>query len=110
MFLVFDLLDADLDEHVNILFDEKCSIFLFFITVSLQNTTIEERVALLKIQVVEIEEDISILIENDDFLFDEQVIQDERLLNLEETSDQVVLELAEVNVYLLGKNKLTLPV
>ena len=32
-----------------------------------------------------------------DFLFDEQVIQDERLLNLEETSDQVVRELAEIN-------------
>ena len=44
-----------------------------------QNTTIEERVALLEIQVVEIEDDVSILIENDNFLFDEQVIQDERL-------------------------------
>ena len=71
--------------------------------------------ALLEIQVVEIEEDIadtegdiSILIENDDFLFDEQVIQDERLLNLEETSVQVVVELAEVNVDLLGKKKQTL--
>ena len=37
------------------------------------------------------------------FLFDEQVIQDERLLNVEETSDQVVVELAEVNVDLQGK-------
>ena len=68
--------------------------------------------ALLEIQVVEIEEDIadvegdiSILIENDDFLFDEQVIQDERLLNLEETSDQVVVELTEISVDLLGKIK-----
>ena len=58
--------------------------------------------ALLEIQVVEIEEDISILIENDDFLFDEQIIQDERLLNLEETSVQVVVELAEVNADLQG--------
>ena len=32
-----------------------------------------------------------------DFLFDEQVIQDEKLLDLEETSDQVVRELAEIN-------------
>ena len=31
--------------------------------------------------------------ENVDFLFDEQVIQDERLLNLEETSDGIVGEL-----------------
>ena len=46
------------------------------------------------------------LVEGDvNFLFDEQVIQDERLLNLEETSDQVVVELAEVNVDLLGKNQ-----
>ena len=49
--------------------------------------------ALLEIQVVEVEEDISILIENDDFLFDEQVIQDERLLNLEETSNGIISEL-----------------
>ena len=49
--------------------------------------------ALLEIQVVEIEEDVSILIENDNFLFDEQVIQDERLLNLEETSDGINAEL-----------------
>ena len=31
-----------------------------------------------------------------DLLF-EQVIQNERLLNVEETSDQVVVELAEIN-------------
>ena len=54
-----------------------------------QNTTIEERVALLEIQVVEIEEDISILIENDDFLFDEQVIQDEQILDLEQENDVI---------------------
>ena len=64
--------------------------------------------ALLEIQVVEIEEDISILIENDDFLFDEQVIQDERLLELEQTDNEVVVELAEISVDLLGKNKPTL--
>ena len=49
--------------------------------------------AVLEIQVVEIEEDISILVENDNFLFDEQVIQDERLLNFEETSDGIIGEL-----------------
>ena len=33
---------------------------------------------------VDIQADISLLVENDYFLFDEQVIQDERLLNLED--------------------------
>ena len=81
-----------------------------FFTGTIQNTTIEERVALLEIQVVEIEEDLTEiderveLVEGDvNFLFDEQVIQDERLLELEQTSDQVVVELAEINVNLLGK-------
>ena len=46
---------------------------------SVQNNTIEERVALLEIQVVEIEEDVTGLVENVNFLFDEQIIQDERL-------------------------------
>ena len=56
----------------------------------LQNATIEERVSLLEIQVVEIQEDVTEvderveLLEGDvNFLFDEQVIQDERLLGLE---------------------------
>ena len=61
------------------------------------NNTIEERVALLEIKVVEIEEDVTNLDEDVDFLFDEQVIQDERLLNLEETSVEVIVELAEIN-------------
>ena len=61
----------------------------------LQNNTIEERVALLELQVADLDQDVN-------FLFDEQVIQDERLLNLEETSDQVVVELAEVNANILG--------
>ena len=83
-------------------------------TGSIQNVTIEERVSLLEIQVVEIQEDVTdvdervTLVEGDvDFLFDEQVIQDERLLELEQTSDDVVVELSEVNLDLLGKNKQT---
>ena len=67
---------------------------------------------LLEIQVADLREDVTVVqdevsdIETDvDFLFDEQIIQDERLLNLEETSLQVVVELAEVNVNLLGKKK-----
>ena len=66
----------------------------------IQNATIEERVVLLEIRVEQMEEDISCLDvdltevdKNVDFLFDEQVIQDERLLNLEQTSLQILGEL-----------------
>ena len=55
----------------------------------MQNVTIEERVALLEIQVTDIEGDISILIENDNFLFDEQIIQDERLFSLEQENEEI---------------------
>ena len=85
---------------------------MLFSTDTIQNATIEERVALLEIQVVEIHEDVTEvderveLLEGDvNFLFDETVIPDERLLNLEETSDQVVVELAEINADLRGKRK-----
>ena len=46
---------------------------------------------------MEIEEDISILIENDDFLFDEHVIQDERLFSLEQTTVDITAELVAVD-------------
>ena len=46
------------------------------------NTTIEERVSLLEIQVNDLDQDVN-------FLFDEQVIQDERLLSLEEDTDTI---------------------
>ena len=59
----------------------------------IQNVTIEERVALLEIQVGDIEGDISVLMENDNFLFDEQVIQDERLFSLEQDTDDIISEL-----------------
>ena len=52
--------------------------------------------SLFELQGVDLDQDVN-------FLFDQQVIQDERLLNLEETSDQVVLELVEVNADLQGK-------
>ena len=55
----------------------------------MQNVTIEERVALLEIQVADIEGDISLLIENDNFLFDEQIIQDERLFSLEQENEEM---------------------
>ena len=75
----------------------------------MQNTTIEERVALLEIQVVVIQDDLTEvddrvdLVEGDvNFLFDEQVIQDERLLGLEQMSVEVIVELAEINANILG--------
>ena len=61
------------------------------------NTTIEERVALLEIQVADIEGDISILIENDNFLFDEQIIQDQRLFSLEQETGEIEEQLIMVD-------------
>ena len=69
----------------------------------IQNTTIEERVTLLEIQVVviqddiagieddvtELDEDVTLLEGDVNFLFDEQVIQDERLLTLEQENDVI---------------------
>ena len=60
----------------------------------IQKATIEERVTLLEIQVGEIEQDVTdlggdvtVLEGNVNFLFDETVIQDERILILEQDSD-----------------------
>ena len=44
-----------------------------------RNSTLEERVALLELQVVDLDEDV-------DFLFDEQIIQDEIIFSLEQAS------------------------
>ena len=55
----------------------------------LLNTTIEERVTLLEIQVADLDQDVN-------FLFDEQVIQDERLLTLEEDTDTIKEQLFTV--------------
>ena len=72
-----------------------------------QNSTIEERVAVLESQMVEIQEDVSGIKEgvttlgvgleglsdDVDFLLDERVIQDERLLRLEQENDVIDDEL-----------------
>ena len=77
--------------------------FLLSILDSLQNTTIEERVTLLEIQVTDIREDLTTtegnvadLDQDVNFLFDEQVIQDERLFSLEQTSLGILGELDSV--------------
>ena len=65
---------------------------------------------LLETQVIEIEEDITGLNiglaevdQNVDFLFDEQVIQDERLFSLEQTSLGILGELDSVEDELEGE-------
>ena len=70
----------------------------------MQNTTIEERVIILETQVVEIEEDVTTLGigleglgEDVEFLFDETVIQDERIFTLEQTTIAINAELVGVD-------------
>ena len=80
------------------------SCILDLLTDLIQNATIEERVALLEIQVVEIQDDVTGL-EVDltelegyvDFLFDETVIQDERLLNLEQETEEIDEQLVVID-------------
>ena len=74
--------------------------FLVIILEFLQNATIEERVSLLEIQVVEIDEDLTdlgddltLLEENVNFLFDETIIQDQRIFSLEQISIDVDAQL-----------------
>ena len=66
----------------------------------LQNATIEERVSLLEIQVEEIEEDVTLLQTDVNFLFEETIIQDERIFNLEQTSIGILgdLQLVEDDI------------
>ena len=76
----------------------------------IQNTTIEERVTILEAQVVEIEEDVTGFevdlaeLEGDvDFLFDETVIQDERIFTLEQTTDAINVQLVAIDDELESK-------
>ena len=48
----------------------------------LQNMTIKERVSLLELRVENLDEEV-------DFLFDETVIQDERLFSLEQETEEI---------------------
>ena len=89
----------------------QCVNTSLFVIDSIQNDTIDERVTILESQVVDIEEDLTGiekditvlgvglagLGENVAFLFDEQVIQDERLLTLEQTTDAINVELVSVD-------------
>ena len=62
-----------------------------------QNTTIEERVALLEFQVTDLDQDVN-------FLFGEQIIQDERLFSLEQTSLDILGELDSMEDELESKS------
>ena len=60
------------------------------------NNTIEERVTVLEIQITDIREDLTTIEENVtdldedvNFLFDETVLQDERLFSLEQDNDVI---------------------
>ena len=55
----------------------------------MQNITIEETVALLEIQVTDLEQNVADLDEDVNFLFDETVLQDERILTLEQDNDVI---------------------
>ena len=57
----------------------------------------EERVELLEIQVVVIQDEVSDLETDVDFLFDEQIIQDERLFSLEQGTDAINAQLVSLD-------------
>ena len=67
-----------------------------------QNSTLEERVELLEGQVVVIQEEVSDIETDVDFLFDEQIIQDERLFSLEEETDAIDTRLLIIDNELEG--------
>ena len=54
-----------------------------------QNTTIEVRVEILEGQVVIIQNEVSDIETDVNFLFEEQIIQDERLFSLEEETEEI---------------------
>ena len=58
--------------------------------------------------ITELDEDVTLLEGDVNFLFDEQVIQDDRLLNLEETSVEIDEEVeSEFYFYIFLLNKIT---
>ena len=57
---------------------------MFVILGQFQNSTLEEQVELLEGQVVVLQDEVSDIETDVNFLFDEQAIQDERLLNHDE--------------------------
>ena len=65
---------------------------MLFFTEKLENITIEERVSLLEIEMEEIQGEVAEVQDEVIILFSQQVIQDDRLGNLEEDTDQLELD------------------
>ena len=85
---------------------QKC-----FFTEKLENITIEERVSLLEIEMEEVQGEVVEVQDEVIILFSQQVIQDDRLGNLEEDTDQLEIDVEGKSEFLhiffliLSKNK-----
>ena len=85
---------------ITVYFSTALLLILMLFVELMVNNTIEERVTLLEIQVMDIREDLTTTEENVtdldedvNFLFDETVLQDERLFSLEQDNDVINQEL-----------------
>ena len=67
-----------------------------------QNSTLEERVELLEGQVVVLQDEVSDIEANVNFLFDETIIQDQRIFSLEQISIDVDAQLDIIDDTLEG--------
>ncbi len=55
---------------------------------AIQKETIEERVTILELEMVNVKDDIDDLTDSADLLFQQQIIQDQRMYNMEQEMDQ----------------------
>ena len=70
-----------------------------------QNSTLEERVELLEGQVVVLQDEVSDIEANVNFLFDETIIQDQRIFSLEQISIDVDEQLDIIDDTLEGTRR-----
>ena len=70
-----------------------------------QNSTLEERVELLEGQVVVLQDEVSDIEANVNFLFDETIIQDQRIFSLEQISIDVDARLDIIDDTLEGTRR-----
>ena len=74
----------------------------------IQVVVIQDDIAGIRDDVTELDEDLTGLDQDVNFLFDEQVIQDERIFTLEQTSIEIDEEVeSEFSFYILLLNKIT---
>lgn len=75
-----------------------------FFTEKLENITIEERVSLLEIEMEEVQGEVVEVQDEVIILFSQQVIQDDRLGNLEEDTDQLEIDVeGEASLHIFFK-------